>query len=86
MIEDKYYRVLGSPNSVFPEAFQYRKKGFSGPCGEAVRGWRFKAEEITHEETLKLLKERKMACLVLNPECVEEITEKMVEDKWLRKP
>jgi len=67
MIGDKFYRVLNQPK---PEPFMYRDS-----FDKSWRGWKFEAQEITDVETIKLLNERKMACLVLNPDNVDHIGE-----------
>ena len=64
MIGEKFYRVLYDPH---PEPFKLRKEE------RVLKGWRFAVEEITDKETLSLLRERKMACLALNPELISVI-------------
>ncbi|GAI85873.1 unnamed protein product [marine sediment metagenome] len=70
MIGKKFYRVLNESERARtqrPQPFQLRKKA------KVVQGWKFDAQEITNKETTKLLKEHKIACLVLNPKNVEEV-------------
>lgn len=67
--ETKFYRVLptGLPETYGPQPFMLIENG------KTVRGWRFEALEITNPQTIKLLREKKIPCLVLNPQCVERV-------------
>ncbi len=68
MIENSFYRVLDESKQAGthrPQPFQLREKD------KVVQGWKFDAQEITSKETIKLLKEHKIPCLVLNPKNVK---------------
>jgi len=72
MIGHKYYTVLDESKRARtnrPQPFVFRSEK-----GKTVCGWKFDAREITNKETIKLLNEHKIACLVLNPDCVKEVT------------
>jgi len=83
-IGQKYYRVLGSFHRGWdwesPVRFIYRPDS-----GKSIHGWRFYAVEITDPEIIQILNEweitrgelrRKIACLVLDPNNVEEVEER----------
>lgn len=70
-INKRYYRVLDDD----------KRMGIHRPIlftntdnfGKSIQGWRFDAQEITNERTIKLLNKGKIAYLFLNSDNIEEV-------------